>query len=406
MTSYFSRSLGASAFIIAGALLLSVTIVKTGIAGVTRFAAPDVALQWASGDARALATASENTLTENADADVREQAAALARAAIRRDPTLATPFRILGFVAEADGKRPAAKALIEHAERLSRRELGAQLWLIDDAVARTDMAGALHHFDIALRTSTLAPVILFPVLNNAISEPDVVDALATTLAARPSWRDRFLADAIDKSAAIAGLVRLGEQLNRRRSPFDQTQVQQLLNRLTAARAFALIARMRPAVLPATLGQTLLLDPDFDAETGVFPFGWTLFESNGLSARRVPADNGSKGLRLAFEAGMGRGGELLRQSLFLKPGAYRLTWTGTHSAPDALSVPVWTVVCPNLPPVSLLSTAMELGNGAKRGEADFTVPADCPGQWLQLVARPTNSPQGVKGAIERVDIVRH
>jgi hypothetical protein len=388
----------------AGAILLAALIVQTGIAGVARYNAPDQTLRWAPGDARALASLSERILTADATPSQRADAARLARDAIRRDPTLGTPFRILGFVADANGDRAGAKALIEHAALLSRRDLPTQLWLIDAAVARADMTGALTHFDIALRTSTLAPAVLYPVLGNALTEPDVVDALAVTLVARPLWRDRFLADAIDKSPALDGLVRLGEQLSARKSPLDPAQIQQLLNRLTAARAFALVARMRSAIVAPSLRDALLLDPGFDSETGVFPLGWTLFEENGLFARRAPVQSGTSDLRLDFQAETGRGGELARQLVFLKPGAYRLYWAGGHDAPDASSAPLWSVVCPSSPPRALLNATMEPVNGSRRGQGDFTVPADCVGQWIQLSARAANSPQGVKGWIDRVEIV--
>jgi hypothetical protein len=398
------RSRGTAVAITVVAFLLVILIVQTGLAGFARYNAPEQTLRWAPGDARALAGVAELTLTADAGPQQRARAAFLARASIRRDPTLGTPFRVLGFVAEANGDRARAKALIEHAALLSRRDLPTQLWLIDQAVARADMTGALMHFDIALRTSTLAPAILFPVLANALTEPDVVDALALTLASRPSWRDRFLADAIDKSPAMAGLVRLGEQLADRKSPLDATQTQQLLTRLTAASAFPLLARMRPAIVPSAAGRGLLLDPGFDAEAGMFPFGWTLFETSGLSARRMPNASTGSGLHLVFQADTGRGGELARQLVFLRPGNYRLQWIGGHNAPDRIGAPVWSVTCPTAPPRSLLSADMVQASGAQRGFGDFAVPADCAGQWIQLAARANNSPQGVAGWIDRVEII--
>lgn len=404
VSSYLARSRAVSLGIVVGALLLAVLVVQTGLANVTRYRASEDVLRWAPGDARALAGASEVVLTADAGPQERARAADYARAAIRRDPTLGTPFRVLGFIADANGDRAAARALITHAELLSRRDLPTQLWLIDDAVARSDMKGALTHFDTALRTSLLAPTVLFPVLGKALSEPEIVDALAGTLAARPSWRDRFLADAIDKSPELAGLVRLSDQLRMRRTPLDAAQQRQLLNRLTEARAFGLVARMRPSAVPgAALGQAVI-DPGFDADTGIFPFAWTLTEQDGLSARREGATEGATALRLAFRADIGRGGELARQLLVLKPGRYRLQWLGGHDAPDALGAPVWSVSCADGPPRSLLSGDMAVGAGTQRGSGEFTVPASgCQGQWLGLAARASTKPGGLNGWVDRVEI---
>lgn len=402
---FIARTRGISIAVVVAALLLAVLIIQTGIAGVARYASPEQTLRWAPGDARALAGVSELVLTADAGPAQKDRAADLARDAIRRDPTLGTPFRILGFVAEASGDRARAKRLITHAELLSRRDLPTQLWLIDDAVARADMTGALRHFDVALRTSMLAPAVLFPVLNKAISEPDVVDALAGTLAARPSWRDRYLADAIDKSPELAGLVRLEAKLRARNSPLDGAQMQQLLYRMTEGKAFAQVARLRPAVVPAAALSQPVIDPGFDVEGGLFPFVWSLFDKDGVWARRTPVSETSNALRLDFHADTGRGGELARQLLVLKPGRYRVQWIGGHNAPDGVSQPVWSVTCADPPTKSLMSADMIAGQGARRGSGEFAVPASgCSGQWLMLAARANNNPGGLDGWLDRVEII--
>lgn len=403
-TSFLARSRSVTIATVAVALLLAVLIVQTGIANVARYSAPEQTLRWAPGDARALAGASELVLTADAGPQQRVRAAGLARDAIRRDPTLGTPFRVLGFIAEANGDRANAKRLIEHAEQMSRRDLPTQLWLIDAAVAREDMTGALRHFDIALRTSMLAPAVLFPVLNKAISEPEVVDSLARTLAARPGWRDRFLADAIDKSPELDGLVRLAGQLRANRQPMDAAQTQQLLYRLTEGKAFAQVAMMRRFVLPAAMQAQEVIDPGFDVEGGMFPFVWTLFDKDGVWARRMPVGGSANALRLDFHADAGRGGVMVRQLLTLASGHYRLAWTGGHDAPGAATRPVWSIACGEDSRKTLLSADMPGGQGAQRGEGEFIVPsAGCNGQWLLLAARPGGDANGLNGWLDRVEI---
>ncbi len=401
------RSRGSLIVIGVGALLLAALIVQTGIAGVTRYNAPGVTLRVAPGDARALSTQAELTLTADASPAQQAEAAELAKAAIARDPTLGTPYRVLGFIADDKGDRARAKTLITHAEQLSRRDLPTQFWLIDEATGRLDMTAALRHYDIALRTSTLAPVALYPILNKALDEPDVVDALAATLAARPSWGDRYLADAIDKSTALPGLVRLAEQLQARKRPLDGAQTQQLLNRLTESSAFALIAEVRNTLLPAGMRSANLIDPGFDAEGVLYPLNWSYIDKDGVSARQeVENDRNPTALRLGFHADTGRGGEVAHQLLLLKPGIYRLQWTSWHNTSMRLTMPYWSVNCadkggPSLQTFDLAPAPNTTGAGT------FTVPSgNCTGQWLTLALRATNDPSGVSGWVSQVDIVRH
>ncbi len=404
---FVARSRVSAAIIVSVSLALVALIAQTGFAGVARYNSPSFALQWAPGDARALAADAELILTADADAAQQARAADRARASIMRDPTLGTPFRVLGFIADGRGDHARAKALMLHAEQLSRRDLATQFWLIDEATARLDMTGALRHYDVALRTSSLAPSVLFPILGKAMDEPEVVDALADTLAAAPPWRGAFLNDAIDKSPAISGLVRLAAQLNRRKHPLDLAQTRQLLSRLTDTKAFDLMGQVRQTLLPASVGAALIVDPGFDADVGFYPLDWSLIDGNGVAARReVGNDQMARAdTRLGFRADTGRGGEVAHQLLLLKPGPYRLQWTAGHNATDHLTVPFWSVGCADKGG-GILQTFDLTPAPAATEFGIFTVPATgCSGQWLTLSLRASNDPAGVTGWVSRVEITR-
>ena len=397
-----SRRLWTVAGIAFGALLLSVLTIKAGIAGVARYGDPALALRWNPHDARALSAQAELDMQPDAPAGARARAEGLARAAIARDATLGTPYRILGFIAEEQGRDALVAPYLAHAEALSRRDLATQLWFINHAVARDDTGGALHHFDIALRTSDLAPTVLYPVLGNAIAEPGIVPPLAAMLAKHPPWRDGFLADAIDKSDALPGLVQLADALAARSTPLSGDQARALLNHLTEKRAFALAAHVRDGRIRST---GPVYDPGFDRADGPYPFGWSLVNTSDLSAERESNGNRPGDARLSFRVKPEQSGVLAQQLLVLKPGHYRITTTGHHDGVNLVTAPYWALSCGDLPPRPLVTLSLPVGEASQSAAADFDVPADkCTGQWLVLAARAADRPEGVAGWIDRLDVV--
>ena len=59
-------------------------------------------------------------------------------------------WRTLAIISTRPGQ---GEALFHFASSLSRRDVPTQLWLIEDAVRKNDIPGALSHYDAALRSS-------------------------------------------------------------------------------------------------------------------------------------------------------------------------------------------------------------------------------------------------------------
>jgi len=151
------------------AIGLSWLTVAVSAANALRQVRPDLAHRIMPFDARANAGLAEQASVRMAqDRAARATAAGLAREALSRDVTVVAAWRTLGLELETEGRRGDAERLIRFAERLSRRDLPTQLWLIEANVARNDIEGALAHYNIALRTSQAAADVLFPILVQAI----------------------------------------------------------------------------------------------------------------------------------------------------------------------------------------------------------------------------------------------
>ena len=108
-------------------------------------------------------------------------ARSLVARALDRDLTQVPAIEMRALDLAVSGKESEARQLFHWSDRLSRRSLPTRLWLIQDAVDHGNVAGALRDFDIALRTTTDAQPILFPVLAKASSRPEAHDAACANI---------------------------------------------------------------------------------------------------------------------------------------------------------------------------------------------------------------------------------
>lgn len=401
-TSLFQRSRGQSIAITAGAVFAAVICVQIGVAAYSYEDSPSRALSAAPGNARALIMMGEVALLGTQGKPDFMSAERFAKLALRRDSTLGTPYRVLGFAAENRGDDVGAARYIGFAGKLSRRDLASQLWLINVAVARNDVTGALEHFDTALRTSDVAPAILTPILSQALSEPKIVDELAKRLPNSP-WGAQFLTEAIANSKSMMGLVRLAGQLQRQNSPLSVDNMRQLANRLIEEKAFALVGPLRgltPARLP--IGQ-FITDPSFDHPGEIASFDWALGQGGSADVlRSSDAGGGSKGI--AFTVHSDRAGEVARQLLTLAPGHYRLAVRGRSNINSGEKPPAWSITCADTLQ-QLTSLDMPMAPPARIISIEYDVPGGCHAQSLVLAVRPTEHASGVEGTVDRVAIFK-
>ena len=355
--------------------LLAAAVLQSGISAYGRFDLPDVTLGVSPGDARALAITGERLLlTPGVDPDW-AQISRLSAEALRRDATLGAPFRMLGFAADARGDTKQAERLVALGSARSRRDLVANLWLINRAVARDDVAGALGHFDTALRTSDVAPQILFPILSNAMTEPVLARALAARLRHAP-WRKAFLTFAIDKGPSSPGLVNLTRAIALEGNPLDRADVQRLYNRLTGERRYDLLLALRPR--DWSVG-----DPAFQRSDEVTPFAWSVTDRAQATTTRLARG----GLRIVPAV---QATEIVRRLVLLAPGNYRLSTRASGIVGNGIG---WTLQCADRA-FTIATLAVHEGADA----APVSVPADCRAQWLVLVAG-----EGAGGTVERLDV---
>lgn len=383
----------------AAAAVLGINAVSYSIAAAVRKGDPELAHRLAPHDGQITGTLAQKLLTPKASGSDRAHAEQLARDALLQDPTSVRGAVTLGLATQIRGDAARAQKLLAYSDRLSRRELAVQLWGIESAVARNDIPGALRQYDIALRTSRVAPDLLYPVLGSAAADPAVRVALTRTLAAKPAWSESFFnhASTFTEPRAAAQLFR---DLARRGVQIGGEPRARLVNRLIEANldgeAWSYYLSLRPGA-----DRRQSRDPNFSANLDVpTAFDWAVIDNAGISAAFRQA--GDAGL-FDYAAPPSIGGKVLQQMQLLPPGVYRLEGNGVGIDQPLDTRPYWLLACRDGRELGrLVMPNSAEGRGAFAGR--FLVPAGCPVQILSYVLRPSNSVTGSAGQIDRASLV--
>lgn len=321
--------------------------------------------------------------------------------ALRQDPTAIQAVATLGLQAQIANDIPAARRLFAYSQRLSRRHLQTQLWAIEDSVARGDVSGTLRHYDIALRTSKTAPVLLFPPLYNAIVDPAVRTALARTLAGRPGWGAQFMDYLVKNKGNSTATASLLVQLHHAGLALPSEAVATAVDGLLADQDFEAAWRFYASVRPG-VSRLQSRDPRFSWDLATpSAFDWT--PSNDAVINASIQREGDHGL-FEFANPPSVGGPVLKQLQMLPAGEYRLEGHGTGIDQPDQSLPYWLLTCRDgreLGRVVLANLAQTGGRFSGR----LNVPANCLVQTLALVAPASDGAAGNAGQIDWVRLFR-
>jgi hypothetical protein len=387
--------LAARAGVVLAALGLSAAILDAGVANWLGRDHPGLAAQVAPHDAR-WAVAAAQAAVETGTSPGAPKVKARVDAALDRDLTQPSAVELRAVRADDAGDGKRATRLFELSSAISRRSLPTRLWLIQRSVDRGDVAGALEDFDIALRTSSNAPKVLFPVLARASGDPSLAAPLARLLDRPEDWRAMFLNYAVSEAHAGIGVSQVVLRMRDRRVIVDNHIDETLVAELIAEEDFALARRVQDAFHPMRASADLVRDPTFSNPALAYPFGWRLSEKGDAGAERSLIEGRPA---LAYQSLPGGVGQVATQLLTLAPGGYRLSTRTASAAKDGGAQPFWTLTCAEKdgPLITLLNqpTTSEVD-----GSIDFTVPAGCEAQWLGLNLRSADSPDQ-SGAIARV-----
>ena len=371
-------------------------VVAVGGANVFGARNPYLAMRFAPFDGPAIAAAADQgMIAASLDNRLAPDVDLLARTALARDVTLVGAWRSLAAVNEIRGQRSTARTLFQFAERLSRRDIPTQLWLIEERVGANDIAGALRHYDIALRSSSRTGAFLLPILAAATSEDAVVPPLVAMLRTNPPWRNDFLYQLAQRAPSAVNVVRIVQGLAPE-GGLPTTTMGFMIDQLVARRAFDEAWQVYRIVRPLPRSELLLRNGNFEGPELPYAFEWRFENWPNLSVGPAGLDGGR--IALAVRAEGGETGAAARQLIRLPAGRYRLA---ARSGPLPETGPArlgWRITCANSPSRELMGT----GTAFDPDQALFEVPATgCSAQWLELRLRTEDEDQHAGAWIDDV-----
>lgn len=382
------------------AIVLGYMSVTQSLAYVLGKLSPERGYAVSSSDGRIAGLLAEKLSGEGASSAIRLRAGRIARKALEAEPINVPALAVLGLNAAIAGNPALAQQLFARSNQLSRRHLPTRLWLIEDAVQRNDISGAIRNYDIALRTSRSASDRLFPILANAVEDQAIAAVLVRTLKQQPPWGEPFIQYLSSQGSNPKITAGFFQRLASNKVGVADEATSSVVNALVAANQFNdawnYYQTLRPHV-----DRRRSRDPDFATQlASPTAFDWVPRTSETGITSSIQR-NGTKTI-FDFSAPSTVGGTVLEQLQLLPTGRYRLTGrTGGIDQP-ADARPYWQLVCTDgreLGRVEIPNSIFDQG----RFQGVLTVGADCKAQILRLVLRSSNQVSGVSGQIDNASI---
>lgn len=342
--------------------------------------APERALSLSGGQPEALVLLAERALLAG-DFDA---VAAFASRAAAAQPLEGRALRLLAAVAEQQGDREHALALMRLAVAAAPRDTVAQFWLAINALIDKDLDGALQRLDRLLRFEPETLPQVFPILATIALDPVGVRPLSTFLAGEVPWRSPFMNRLLAEADSSADVVRLFRAIAKAGGRISEGEIDLLARRLLTRRDWPQLRKLMLATAPDSATR-LLQDGGFDGVGRGPMLGWSVGKVPGADVLlAAPVEAGNHALRLLFHDRRVPFRHV-SQTLLLRPGRYQLSGrVRLNDLQTALGL-VWSLSCIESN-ASLGKSERLLGSSGWRefGFA-FVVPeANCGAQLLQLV----------------------
>lgn len=394
---------------LAGLALAGVAAADAAVAALTPVS-PKLAATLPGGTAARL-TLIDRKLRANLLAPLPRRTPAIAREALRAEPLDATALHLLAFSADPQGQSARAVEFARLADRVTRRDLLAQLILIDHAARSNQAALALDHYDAALRAHPSSSPVVFPILKKALASPAIRQNLGAYLVSRAPWARDFAGFATNDPAAVRQIADVVIRAGPKMHSADLAYISPpLITRLIEAKAFAEV----PRILKLVPGG----DPRLLAEAG-----WTAASTNpafGLAAWQVASSATSSAAfvtregdrALSVYSAPGGNAVVAMKFLALAPGSYALrqdmeiaeTAPGSQAGGERRAM--WRVVCLSAANNPVIWQGQSfLGMKARQLHTGIAIPASCPQQRLDLVVQVPFDSQALDLSLSRFHLAR-
>lgn len=379
-------------------LLAAATLVTAFFAGTSatvnflHVKLPDQALAIDGDDPVALVRSAQGKLASGQGLDGGADAVFdIVRRSVLRSPINPAALRLSGVVSSANADLEGVRGQMRLSDRMGRRDLAAQLWLIEDAVLRNEVDEALSHYDTALRVRESSRALLYPVLTNALNEPIIRERFVRFFREQPDWLVSFLGHAVSNTRQPTAIAQLARQAGGfpAASAYSSLDTQLMRVLVESGRLYAAANHYRttdgadPAILTS-----LALTAQSTAEPRA-PVTWQPYSIPGVQPYVVGTAGDAVEIESDIEPGFA--GPVVRKLMQLTPGRYRLRSALRAEGQGPRDAANWSLVCVRDGERSEIY-AKEAELAASFGiEGNFTVPAGCPAQMLTLSVRTNPAP---------------
>jgi hypothetical protein len=331
-------------------------------------------------DPQTLALRAEAALIAKPDSPPVQRIVRLASQSLRGQALNARALRVLGYVTVTKPNDSHARKLVELAEKTSRRDLGAQVWLVEQAVVENNIPAALRHYDVALSTNVSAQDLLFPILANALGADAVRREFVGYIKKDRPWLEPFAGYAIwhnpnpeNLVAAInsaGGLPRAGVYRRLESQLLSKLVEKQLYD--TATSYYRTLPGSSPQVLTSVAFDKVTTNQNFA------PIAWEFVAGAGINAALNDANE------LQLSALSGERGVAARKLLFLPPGQYQFDADARVVTLGEGASSSWEFRCVRDRQAALVwRREVSAKDASGDAGASISVPSGCAAQFLDL-----------------------
>jgi len=331
-----------------------------------------------------------------------------ARTALRRSPLAPFALRSYGLATAVAEDEDVALPMLQVAGSLSLRDYLTHAWLFDKYYRDGAVERALEEGDIVLTQRQSSAEIVIPPLLTLLPDDRMTDPLATALARNPVWRGRMLGEMGIRDGDGDAKYRLLRAIQLKGAPASTAELTPYFNTFTATTPPQLLRRRWNLLVgrPADDREPGLIDGEFDAPALPPPFNWRLFPSDEIYAEILERGDG-RGKAL-FASYNGRENARFANQLMLLPaGRYRfqgMTLGEEGVRPDEFR---WNFHCGTVGDNAPFAT-VPLRPSTEDWQpfaAEISVPADCDGVMMVLIAQTTGTPRASTIWVDSLQIAR-
>jgi hypothetical protein len=367
------------------------------VSGIARQRAPDQALRFISYDGTALAAKADIAMLSGEKIDARKLAAN-GRAALLNGPLNARAVRQVATAAKMQGQDAQAFDLLKRAESLSRRDALTHVLLVEEAANRNDAPAALHHYDLALRTSKASSQLLFPRLSLAIRHPSIRAELKPLIRSDRNWPAAFMVYARDNSANLTPLVDLLLETGGVPDPvLAKMHRATIISALFYRGQYSQVARL---LLVSADGTRLMTSAGLETMDRFDDFGpaaWLLMDDVDAGA----VANGTKADATMLIYATPETTKLVAHKLlYLAPGAYQFGATVKSADKGRDGAFGWQLRCLSGPNKGQIWRVWDTGATTR---SDLTIPTGCPSQLLEITASGGTGDSGLEAEIGAISM---